>query len=69
MLTHQENDKTDEENDAGNYITTNDRERASEFLKNRREKTLNQSSSAAVPAVSSDRLRPHESVQVSALNS
>ena len=38
MLTHQENDKTDEENDTGNYITTNDRERASEFLKNRREK-------------------------------
>ena len=35
MLTDQENDKTDEENDADNYITTNDRERASEFLKNR----------------------------------
>ena len=46
MLTHQKNYETDEENDAeelpltANDITTNDRERASEFLKNRREKKL-----------------------------
>ena len=46
MLTHQGNDETDEENDAeelpltANDITTNDRERANEFLKNRREKKL-----------------------------
>ena len=46
MLTHQGNDETDEESDAeelpltANDITTNDRERANEFLKNRREKKL-----------------------------
>ena len=46
MLTHRENDETDEENDAkelpltANDINTSDRERPNEFLKNKRGKKL-----------------------------
>ena len=46
MLTHQENEKTDKENNpeelplTANDITTNEGERANEFLKIKREKTL-----------------------------